>query len=235
MFSGSERVDTEPGDGELVDEPPMRRTTAILVVAFVALLPIAVVVAIVVAATRDEPARTTAVLDIGSCVEIAGGNGDITDVECPDGNGRVMAVRQSSAECPAATRWAIVRDAQIFCIERTRRDSDPPDSVPSARTPITVSCEPVPRFRLDGIDYVNIRFSDVVAEADLGDLVGAIEVHPTAFDRCESFIELRDGEGSWPVGTLIFAIDGIDPTISLAAALPGGVYLRFDATGPPNS
>ena len=91
-----------------------------------------------------------------------------------------------------------------------------------------MSCEPVPRFHLDGIEYENQRFDEVVALSELGPVVAEIERTPPGIGLCQK-VELVDGEGSWPAGTQIHRIDGVDPTTALAASLGNDYYLRFDA------
>lgn len=92
---------------------------------------------------------------------------------------------------------------------------------------VTVSCEPVPRFRLGDVEYENRRFDDTVTEVDLGRIVGTIDRQPPEIDRCEPVV-LADGEGSWSAGTKLYEIIGVDPSEQLAASLGGDVYLVFD-------
>lgn len=92
---------------------------------------------------------------------------------------------------------------------------------------VTVSCEPVPRFRLGDVEYENRRFDDTVTEVELGGVVGMIDRRPPEFDRCEPVV-LEDGEGSWSAGTKLYEITGVDPSEQLAASFGGGVYLVFD-------
>lgn len=91
-----------------------------------------------------------------------------------------------------------------------------------------VSCQPVPRFHLGGIEYENQRFDDVVTVSDLGPVIAEIERVPPGIALCQK-VELVDGEGSWPAGTQIHRITGVDPTTALAASLGNDRYLRFDA------
>ena len=89
-----------------------------------------------------------------------------------------------------------------------------------------VSCEPVLRFRLGNIEYTNQRFDDQVAQADIGPVVGQVDVYPPALDRCETVV-LQDGEGSLPAGTKIYMIEGVDQAVALTATMGNGVYLKY--------
>ena len=95
-----------------------------------------------------------------------------------------------------------------------------------------VSCLPVPRFRLGDIEYENQRFDDRVSLADVGEVVGEVSVLPPEIERCERVV-LKDGEGSLPAGTKIYAIDGIDQAVALTASLGNDVYLKYIGRAVP--
>ncbi len=133
----------------------------------------------------------------------------------------------TAREAPAGGYWADhVVYCQPFMIERSA--GDVPNTAPpvAASTETFVSCQPVPRFRLGDVEYENRQFDEQVAPEDLGPVVGEIEVYPPGIDRCEPVV-LKDGEGSWPAGTDIHEIVGIDPAVSLTASLGNNVYLVF--------
>lgn len=92
---------------------------------------------------------------------------------------------------------------------------------------MTVSCEPVPRFRLGNVEYENRRFDDTVTDDGLGRVVGTLRSQPPEIDRCEPVV-LADGEGSLAAGTKIYEITGVDPSASLAASFGGEIYLVCD-------
>jgi hypothetical protein len=138
-------------------------------------------------------------------------------------NGRIVFA-VVAREAPAGGYWADhVEYCQPFMIESSAGEA--PATAPSVAETM-VSCEPVPRFRLGNIEYENRRFDELVAAADLGSLVGEIEVYPAGLGRCEP-VTLKNGEGSWPVGTSIYEIVGVDPAESLTATLGNNVYLVF--------
>lgn len=99
---------------------------------------------------------------------------------------------------------------------------------PATAPDTVISCEPVPRFRLGGVEYENRRFDATVTEEDVGSVVGAIRRVPSGVTSCET-VSLEDGDGTWPVGTQIHQIDGVGSATALTASLGNGVYLRFDA------
>ena len=90
--------------------------------------------------------------------------------------------------------------------------------------------DPVPQFRLNGVTY-QVFGNNHVAEADLGRVVGKITAGlPSAATRCESYT-LKDGQGSPPVGAVVYAIKGVSESVALAVA-DSGVTLRYDANRP---
>ena len=117
--------------------------------------------------------------------------------------------------------WAILASG----CGSSREALESPASKPSTDETF-VSCVPVPRFRLGDIEYENQRFDDRVALADVGEVVGEVRVLPAEIERCERVV-LKDGEGSLPVGTKIYAIDGIDQAVALTASLGNDVYLKY--------
>lgn len=104
-------------DGDLDIDPPMRRPVAVVLVALVALLPLAAVAAVVYSLTRSDSDGLPA-LDVGSCVFVSEVDNSITDLACPDGNGVVIALSDSTTACPASARWANLRDGNFYCVER---------------------------------------------------------------------------------------------------------------------
>ena len=81
------------------------------------------------------------------------------------------------------------------------------------------SCESLPaaQFRVHGVTYVRVPYpaSAVVAPSDVGAQVATITAGlPSAATRCHAYT-LKDGQGSFPVGTKIFAISGVAPTRGL--------------------
>jgi hypothetical protein len=92
-----------------------------------------------------------------------------------------------------------------------------------------VSCEPSPRFRLDGVEYEVQAFDDVVEVDQVGDIVAEALTLPPAVKNCESFVVLQDGEGTLPAGTTVYMIVGVNVSEALTASLGGDVYLRFRA------
>lgn len=129
---------------------------------------------------------------------------------------------------PAGGFWAdTVHYCQPFAMEEPGSPVTAPLVAASVNT--LVSCEPLPRFRLGDVEYENRQFDELVDPDDLGPVAGVIEVSPAAIGRCE-LVVLKDGEGSWPTGTEIYEIKGVDPAVGLTASLGNGVYLVFHAT-----
>lgn len=127
-------------------------------------------------------------------------------------------------EAPAGGYWA---DRTDYCLPfMIEGDLAVPATAPDVTADEFRACEPVPRFRVGDIEYENRQFDDVVAVSDLGPVVAEIRVRPAAFERCEVVV-LADGEGSWPAGTNIHQIVGVDPAKALAASLGADVYLVF--------
>ena len=97
----------------------------------------------------------------------------------------------------------------------------------------TVACIPVPRFRVDGIDYEVQTNNDVVPLSDVGELVAENLTQPREIEECVPGFELADGETSLASGTDVFEIIGVDPAEALTASVGGsgesGRYLRFAA------
>lgn len=125
---------------------------------------------------------------------------------------------------PAGGYWA---DSTDYCLPfMIEGDLAVPATVPDVTEQEVRACEPVPRFRVGDIEYENRQFDDVVALSDLGPVVAQINVRPAGIARCETVV-LADGEGSWPAGTDIHQIVGVDPAKALAASLGANVYLVF--------
>ena len=94
---------------------------------------------------------------------------------------------------------------------------------------VTISCSPVPRFRLGGIEYEVQTFDDVLELGDVGEVYAENLVLPRAIIECEPFVVLNDGEGSLPAGTTVYSIVGEDPSEALTASMGNDRYLRFKA------
>ena len=110
------------------------------------------------------------------------------------------------------------------------QDGDPSVTARASPGPApgdTLSCEPVPRFHLGGVDYEVQTFDDVVTEQDVGEVFAEDLVLPSAITDCVPFVVLRDGEGSLPAGTTVYEIVGVDPAEALTASYGNGRYLRF--------
>ena len=139
-----------------------------------------------------------------------------------DGRTVVLVIAHAA---PAGGFWA---DTVHYCQPFGLKEPGSPITEPlvAASTETFVSCESVPRFRLGDFEYENRQFDEHVAPEDLGPVVGEILAYPAGFDRCEPVV-LKDGEGSWPAGTDIHEIVGIDPAVSLTASLGNNVYLVF--------
>ena len=99
----------------------------------------------------------------------------------------------------------------------------------ATETDATVVCEPVGRFRVDGIDYEVQTYDDVVAPDDVGDMYAENLTRPSEVEECVPFLQLRDGETDLSPGTDVYVIDGVDPTEALAAAPGAERYVRFVA------
>ena len=141
-------------------------------------------------------------------------------------DGRNVAV-VFAREAPAGGYWAdSTHYCQPFMIESTNGYVPDTAAPEAAATETIVACEPVPRFRLGDIEYQNRQFDEQVLPADLGPVVGEIQVYPAGFDRCEPVV-LNDGEGSFSVGTEIYQIVGVVPADKLTASLGNDVYLVF--------
>lgn len=98
-------------------------------------------------------------------------------------------------------------------------------------TDATVVCEPVGRFRVDGIQYEVQTYDDVVAPDDVGDMFAENLIRPPEIEECVPFFQLRDGETSLSPGTDVYVINGVDPTEALTAEPARGAarYVRFVA------
>lgn len=107
------------------DEAAIRGPAVVVLVGLLTLLPIAVVVAVILALTGSDSDEFPE-LRVGSCVSVAGPRQHIIDVECPAGNGRVVSVGDSTTDCAPTARWGIIRDSQIFCVEQTGPDITSP-------------------------------------------------------------------------------------------------------------
>ncbi len=104
-------------DGDLDTDPPMRRPVAVALVALLVLLPFAAVGAVVYSLTRSDRDGLPA-LEVGSCVFVSDVDNSITDLTCPDGNGVVIALSDSTTACPPDAWWAILRNGHFYCIQR---------------------------------------------------------------------------------------------------------------------
>ena len=95
----------------------------------------------------------------------------------------------------------------------------------------TVVCEPVQRFRVDGIEYEVQNDDDVVMPDDVGDIFAEDLTRPPEIEQCVPFCQLQDGETSLSAGTDVYVIVGVDPTEALTAEPAPGAerYLRFVA------
>lgn len=110
-------------------------------------------------------------------------------------------------------------------------DTSPkPTSPEPGSTEFVVDCIPVLRFRWDGIEYENDRFQDVVAESELGEVIGSVERNPADVMTCAQ-VSLADGDGTIGAGTEIRSIVGVDPSEAVAAAVAGAAR-RFVAVSP---
>lgn len=104
--------------------------------------------------------------------------------------------------------------------------TDPVPSAPSS----TVECEPVPRIRLDGVEYQVRRLDDPVPASEVGDVIAEQIVVPESALSCEPAPTLLDGEGTYAYPT-VHRLNDVDEQVAVTAALPGGPYLRFVARG----
>lgn len=110
-------------------------------------------------------------------------------------------------------------------------DTSPkPTSPEPGSTAFMVDCIPVLRFRWDGIEYENDRFQDVVAESEVGEVIGSVGRNPADVMTCEQ-VSLADGDGTIGAGTEIRSIAGVDPSEAVAAVVAGAAR-RFVAVGP---
>ncbi|MBI5088231.1 MAG: hypothetical protein HZB15_05055 [Actinobacteria bacterium] len=82
-------------------------------------------------------------------------------------------------------------------------------------------------LRLDGIEYLNEQSGDRVAESELRDVIGTITTLPPGLGSCDE-LSLHDGEGTVAPGTDVYAIEGVDPDVAVAAFY-GTAFLRFNA------
>jgi hypothetical protein len=89
------------------------------------------------------------------------------------------------------------------------------------------SCVPAPILRLDGVEYLNRQATDRVDESQLGEVIGTITTLPAGLGSCDE-IALHDGEGTVAPGTDVYAIEGVEPGVAVAAFY-GTAFLRFNA------
>jgi hypothetical protein len=89
--------------------------------------------------------------------------------------------------------------------------------------------DPVAQFRMNGVTYA-VFGNNRVAQNDLGRLVGKITAGlPSGATRCVTYT-LKDGQGTPPLGTDVYAIKSVSESVALAVA-DSGVTLRYDAEG----
>jgi hypothetical protein len=99
----------------------------------------------------------------------------------------------------------------------------------SAASPSNCESMPFQQLRVGGIAY-RLTFSHPpLSTADLGAELGAVDRGlPAASVTCGKY-HLRDGMGTPPVGTEVFAISGVDQRQAVAALQADGtLYERFD-------
>jgi hypothetical protein len=99
-----------------------------------------------------------------------------------------------------------------------------------ARADVPGNCEsvPIPEFNLAGVTYTARHSDDIVAQADLGDVLGASTGDvPEGLMRCQD-VTLKNGQGSLPPGSHVYSIRGIDKSTAIAAHT-GSVYVKLYA------
>ena len=92
------------------------------------------------------------------------------------------------------------------------------------------NCEsvPIPEFNLAGVTYTARHADDVVAQADLGDVLGTQSGDvPHGLLRCQD-VKLKNGQGSLERGAHVYAIRGIDKSTAIAGQTGLG-YMKLYA------
>jgi hypothetical protein len=99
-----------------------------------------------------------------------------------------------------------------------------------ARADVPGDCEsvPIPEFNLAGVTYTARHSDDIVAQANLGDVLGTSTGDvPEGLMRCKD-VKLKNGQGSLPRGSHVYSIHGIDTSIAIAVQT-GSVYMKLYA------
>jgi hypothetical protein len=93
------------------------------------------------------------------------------------------------------------------------------------------NCEsqPFQQLRVDGVAYRLLYEHPSPASSDLGAEIGVIDRGlPSASETCGKY-HLKDGMGTPPPGSKVYAINGVDPHQAVAAQQADGTsYERFD-------